>query len=632
MHIRAVLYPLACFFILCLTFMVGLFFFVVNNHCVDFSVLARYKAGTPSILLDDNGQEWARFQLDRRDPIPYDKMPKHLINAFVAAEDWAFFSHNGLSWRGIIRSTLVNVYHGRKVQGASTITQQLVRLLFFDSTKTFKRKIKEQLYALLVEQQFTKEQIMETYLNHVYLGCGIYGVQAAAQRFWNKQANELTIDEAATLAATVQRPEYFCPLTYPLSAQKRRNLVLHNMHKLNFITTSEFEKAKAQSVACLPIDNFLQAPHAKEAIRLFLEQLVGKEALYTQGLVIQTTINSTIQKRAQDAFAQQMNELKKTVNPEIDGALISLDVKTGAIKALIGGYDFKVSKFNRALDAKRQMGSVFKTLVYATAMQQGRSFADTEIDEPIQVLYGNNLWEPQNWNHEFAGQITLAYALSRSTNTVAIKTLLQVGIDRVIALANRCHLTGPFNPYPSLALGCVDEKLKEVAGMFNIFANHGTYVEPHLVSWIKDRFGKRIWRAEVSKEYVIHPRISDQVTKVLSIGMERIRKNWYQGNWLSCQAISKTGTTDDARTCWWAGSSPALTTVIYVGRDDNKPLGKNVYPITTAFPIWKELYSAISHPQAEFSYDPHLKEVIIDERTGATLSDSNQENAITILV
>lgn len=632
MRLLNLLYYFLCATALTGAALLGLFFFIVNNHSIDFAELSRYKPGIPSIVLDDEGKEWARFQLDRREPITYDKIPKHLVNAFIAAEDWSFFSHNGLSWRGILRSTLVNLYHGRKVQGASTITQQLVRLLFFDSAKTFKRKVKEQLYAILVEQQFTKEQIMETYLNHVYLGCGIYGVEAACQRFWNNHAAAITIDQAATLAAIVQRPEHFCPLTYPLSAEKRRNLILYNMKKLGFITEEEFEEAKGKKVVCITSEDLVEAPHAKEAIRIFLEQQVGKEALYCGGLTIQTTINRTIQKKAQAAFIKQLSSLRQKVNPQIDGGLLAVEVKTGAIKALVGGYDFNGSQFNRALDARRQMGSVFKTLVYATAIQQGRCFAETEIDEPIQVLYGKNLWEPNNWDHKFNGQITLAFALSRSNNTVTVKTLLHTGIERVVELAERCHIKGPFNPYPSLALGCVDATLKEVTGMFNIFANHGTYVEPHLVSWVKDRFGKRIWRAEITSERVIHPRISDQVAKVLAIGMERIRKTWYNGNWLSCEAISKTGTTNDSRTCWWAGSSPDLTTAIYVGRDDNKSLGEGVYPIPTAFPIWKELYEAIPHPQTRFIYDPHLKELIIDEKTGCVLSDQNQEGAVSILV
>ncbi len=630
MKISSVINYLIIFILFGICFAIGVAFYFINNHQIDFSALSRYKPGKPSIVLDDEGHEWARFQIDRRDPITYDNMPPHLINAFIAAEDWQFFSHSGLSWRGIIRSTLVNLYNGRKMQGASTITQQLVRLLFFDSKKTFSRKLKEQLYALLIERQCTKEQIMEMYLNHVYLGCGIYGVEAACQRFWHKHALDISIDEAATLAAIVQLPEHYCPLNYPLSAQKRRDGILYKMKKLNFITEEDYYAAKNKNVGCTIQSDEVQAPHAKEALRLMLEELVGKESLYCGGLTIQSTINSTIQKKAQLAFAKNVKQIREKINDMADGALISIETKTGDIKALIGGYDFVTSQFNRAFQAKRQMGSIIKPLIYTIPMESGRSFAETEIDEPVQIVFDNSTWQPNNWDQQFVGQITLAYALSRSNNIVSIKTLLRSGIDNVIALAKRCHLEGPFNPYPSLALGCVDATVKEAIGMFNIFPNHGVYVEPHLINWIKDSWGKKIWRYVPQQEIILNPQMSDKVAKVLAIGMERIHSNWYKDNWLPCESISKTGTTNDSRTCWFAGATPELTTVIYIGCDDNKSLGQQVYPITTAFPIWKELYESITHQQKKFAFDPHLHEIIIDEKTGAQLTDADQEGAIRI--
>ena len=220
----------------------GISFFIMHNYVVDMMQLNRYHAGLPSIVLDDAGNEITRFQLDRRKPIPLETMPEHLINAFVAAEDWQFFEHYGLSMRGIARSLLVNLMKGRKAQGASTITQQLVRLLFFDNAKTYTRKIKEQIFTLLVEMQFTKEYILETYLNNIYFGAGIYGVEAAAQRFWGKSAVDVTVDEAATLAGIICAPNRYCPLIYPLSAQRRRDTVLSLMVN-RFITQEEYTKA-----------------------------------------------------------------------------------------------------------------------------------------------------------------------------------------------------------------------------------------------------------------------------------------------------------------------------------------------------------------------------------------------------
>ncbi len=229
MHPMKILRILIFVFISMVCLIGGAAYYVLSNYTVDFSPLAHYNPGHPSILLDDQGNEWGRFQLDRREPIPLDAMPLHVRNAFIAAEDWDFFKHGGISYKGIIRSLLVNLRCGRKKQGASTITQQLVKLLFFDSAKTYKRKIKEQIYAVLVEKQFTKEQILETYLNHVYFGFGIYGVEAASQRFWGKHAAQLSIDESATLAAIIRSPGHYCPITLPDAAKKRRNIILQSM-------------------------------------------------------------------------------------------------------------------------------------------------------------------------------------------------------------------------------------------------------------------------------------------------------------------------------------------------------------------------------------------------------------------
>lgn len=631
MNLRTFFYYSVVFMVLCAAGFLGAFFYAINNKCVDFSALERYHAGRPSLVLDDEGNEWTRFQLDRRDPIGYDQMPLHLVQAFIAAEDWKFFDHHGLSWKGIIRSLLVNLYYGRKVQGASTITQQLVRLLFFDAKKTFTRKIKEQMYALLVEQQFSKQQILEAYLNHAYFGCGIYGVQAASQRFWGLNASEISIEQAATLAGIVQMPEGYCPLAYPLSAQKRRDHVLSNMRKLSFISAQDYESAKKETVKVVAHDTQIHAPHLKEALRQFLQELVGLEALYAGGLTIQSTINRKNQLIAERTFIEQCQAMRKNICKEIDGAVLTMEVKTGAIKAMVGGFDFQTSKWNRALVARRQMGSVFKTILYAAAMEAGLSFADTEVDEPIEILQGGHMWRPHNWDHKFTGQMTLAHALARSNNIVAIKTFLRVGAEPIVKMAKSFHLKGPIYPYPSLALGCVDVTVKEAAGAFNVFANSGVYVEPHLVEWIKDRYGSKIWRYTPVCERVISTIISSKVAKVLGINMERIARVVYHGKWLSSQAISKTGTTNESRTCWFVGSTPSLTTAVYMGCDDNRPMG-DVYPIRTAYPIWKAIHEQLQDHQKEFVHDTRLKTVSIHERTGMLLPDDLQESAIQILM
>lgn len=613
------------------SFATGVLFFVVNNHGIDFSVLDSRSMGKPSVLLDDEGNEWARFQLDKREPITLQQMPAHAIQAFIAAEDWEFFNHSGISWRGIIRSTLVNVYHGRRAQGASTITQQLVKLLFLDSKKTFERKIKEQICAILVEQQCTKEQILETYLNHIYFGCGIYGVQAACQRFWGISVSDISLDQAASLAAVLCSPIKYCPLLAPEACQKRRNVILRSMLKLKYISEDQFTRASKVPLKVRE-ESAVLAPHMRETLRVFLEDYLGKDELYRGGYVIQTTINTKMQRHAEQLFREQCAMLKKNLLPDIDGAFISMDVKTGHIKALIGGYNFGKSKFNRALQAKRQMGSIFKPLIYAAGLQAGLKFSDTDIDEPFTMPQGNgSIWAPHNYNEEFNGKVTLAYALSHSNNIVAIKTLLKVGIPPVINMARACHLQGPFFNYPSLALGCIDATMSETIGMFNIFANSGVYVEPHYIKWIKDEWGKKIWKSNPMHHEVLPARIAGQVSKVLEAALERVRI-WWPDSWMPCAGISKTGTTNDSRVCWYAGSTPELTTLIYIGCDDNRSMGKDIYPLRTAFPIWLNFNKAFPSARKQFMYDPSLKEQFIHEKSGYEVRHPSAEGAMAIFI
>lgn len=619
------------FFIILFSFTLGTLSYVIQHQRVDFSALEHYNPGRPTIVLDDEGNEWTRFALDRREPIDLNNVPQHLKQAFIAAEDHCFWSHCGVSLRGILRSLLINCYHGKIVQGASTITQQLVKLLFFDARRTYGRKFKEQCYALLVERHFSKEHILQTYLNHVYFGCGIYGVQAAAQRFWSKNAHDLTLDEAAMLAAVVKSPGQYCPLLYPLSARKRRDIILLSMHKLGFIAHDDYESARNKPLLIEQDSPELLAPHLKETLRIFLEDLVGKQTLYCGGLIVQTTLNKKIQSHAQQAFENQLAHLKTTLLSDVDGALICMHGKTGEIKALVGGADFSNSQFNRALQAKRQFGSIFKPFVYAAAIAEGMHFAQTAYDEPLIVGKEGQSWQPRNSTRAYEGQMTLARALSHSNNIITIKTLLAIGVDKVVAIAKRLRLSDEIVPYPSLALGCVDGTLKEAVGMFNVFATGGVYVEPHVVKWVKDPYGSKIWKKKIACERILSNKVTSQVAKVLSIGMSRIKQR-YPSEWINAEAIGKTGTTNECRTNWFCGATPNYTTALYIGLDDNRSMGKHVYAAGTVFPIWLKLYQHLSAPKKRFSYDTSLKEVLVDSRTGVFTQNAHKPGVFSLLI
>lgn len=619
------------FFILGLTGLLGAFLFVTQYQVIDFSALDEYQQSIPTILLDDQGVEWARFCKDKRDPITYQDVPIAVIQAFVAAEDWQFFNHGGISFRGILRSLCVNLYYGKKMQGASTITQQLVKLLFLDSKKTFSRKIKEQLYAILIEYSYTKEQILQAYLNNIYFGCGIYGIEAAAQRFWAKHAVDLTVQEAAVLAGIVQCPNKYCPLIAPLTCERRRNQIFSKMVVRGFITHEQNELFMQEPLSVQTyLKNKEYGQYAKEAIRVFLEAEFKKGALYTDGLVVQTTINSVMQYAAEQAFETGCKEVQDRLLLPINGALICVDNESVGIKSLVGGINFAQSQFNRAFQARRQLGSIIKSFVYAAAFENGLQPFETEIDEEIEVVYDAVSWKPKNYDKKFRGMITRAYALSCSNNIVTIKTLLKTGVDSLVKLLKSMDLDLDIIPYPSLALGCIDVTPKDAVGMFALFARKGVYKKPHLIDWVKDRWGKKIYKQERIEKQIVPWRIADQVAALLMIGTQRLKKIW-GADWLSCEVLGKTGTTNDSRTCWFAGSTPSYTTLVYMGCDDNSSMGKNIFPIETAFPVWFNFHKTVQEPMRIFSYHRSLKEEWINKKTGELVSFDDPE-AIRILV
>ena len=613
--------------------LLGMVWYALEHPILDMTQADVQFNKKPSVVLDTQGNEIAHFAVDCREFVSISRVPEHVVKAFVAAEDWNFFKHVGVSFKGIVRSIFVNLYHGKKMQGASTITQQLVKLHFFDSKKTFARKFKEQFYALLIESYYSKEQILEYYLNSLYFGSGLYGVQAASKKFWNKNIEEVSVDEAALLAAIICSPGNYSPGNYPLSAQKRRNVILRKMEKLGFITQELCAslqkmpvlvlKNKEHTLTVLPIA-------VREYIRSWIEEKFGKEMLQNGGLIIYTTFSSDLQKQAEAAVKEHRKKLRLTYGGDLDGALISLDSHTGEIRALVPGFDYETSYFNRVLDAKRQQGSVFKPLLYAAALESGMSLCDTAVDEPLTVNFNGQTWTPRNHTRSFAGSMTLARALVYSNNIISAKVLLTIGADKVVTLAKKCHISGHIYPYPSLALGCLDSPLIEVAAMFNVFGNGGVYVEPHLIALIKDAQGKKIYKFSIVQEQIISSKIASQISNVLTIGLEK-KKHFFK-KWIDSDALSKTGTTNDSRTCWFVGSTPELTTAVYVGCDDNRPMGFKVFPLHTSFPLWLDFHANITTKKKHFVYDPSLQSVYVNSKTGEFVDEFDGTDIYRLLI
>ncbi|KKR95673.1 MAG: Penicillin-binding protein, 1A family [candidate division TM6 bacterium GW2011_GWE2_41_16] len=616
--------------VFCAAIFAGVFFFLVHATVVDFSVLENYSPDKATIVYDIHGKEVTRFQIDRHVPVRLQDIPKSVIDAFLTIEDRSFYSHYGVDVRGIFRSVAVDIIKGRKAQGASTITQQLVKLLFFDAKKSFERKLKEMVVTFVVEWRLTKDQILETYLNHVHLGSNIYGVEAACQRFWGKSVRDVSIAEAAMLAGIVRSSTRYCPLINPERALARRDLVLKTMQHVGKIDEQTYREAINTNFVNLRALKKNPCGHLREMIRLFLEDTVGAQALYTQGYVVQTTIDLDHQECAEKEFFAMCDKVRDQMHIPLDGTFTCIDRETGAIRALVGGYDFTSSQFNRATQARRQIGSIIKPFVYLAAIEKGKTFLDLAVDEPISIPTPQGDWEPRNVYRDFYGSMTLAYAMMRSTNIIAIKTLLGAGIPAVIDTAQRCGLKGPFVPYPSLALGCIEAYPIEVLGAFNSIINHGVYVEPFLIEWIKDCWGQKIWKYKPISRQVCRWNATSQVVSALVATVDHVRA---VGRWCSYHGIcaGKTGTTNDARTCWYIGATPSLTSVVYFGRDDNIPLGEGVYAMSTALPVWMRVAAKFPGKEKDFIYDPDLAKVVVDAQSGKPVKEGS-DHACQLMV
>lgn len=582
----------------------------------------------PSVLLDDQGIEWARFQIDQRELVSLRDIPVSVQHAFLATEDRSFYQHAGISWYGIIRSFIKNIILGRFAQGASTITQQLVRILFFDTKKTLMRKLKEQLLAVVVEQHFSKDAILESYLNHIYFGCGIYGVAAAAQRFWNKSIQDITIDEAAVLAGIVKSPGNYCPLINLEGARQRRNVVLNCMMSSGYITPADAHTfAQRELNLCPSSQASCKAPHLFDMIRADLEKKFGRHLLYTGGLIIQTTLNQELQSRAVELVHNHIAHLKQSTHPDIDGALVTIDNASGAVKALVGGYDYKTSPFNRA-KASRQVGSLFKPLIYTIAYEHGLYPTDICIDEPTTFMSGTTAWQPRNVTNRFEGPMTRARALTNSNNIIAVKTFLEVGAEPVIIAAHACGFR-QLHSYPSLALGCIDATVCELTAYFSLFTNQGKINDNFYIQWIKDASGKRIWQHQNTTTQITSATAACIIRSILAAAMERWHRIFPELPHLPCESIGKTGTTNDIRNCWFAGSTPTYTTVIYLGRDNHEPLGA-AYAVRTALPLWLNYNALIPQPQTCFHVPHGFHEHTMHGITGLPENRHSPE-AITLL-
>ncbi|HXJ17450.1 MAG TPA: PBP1A family penicillin-binding protein [Candidatus Polarisedimenticolia bacterium] len=665
---------------------VGLLF-VYASDLPEIHALEDYRPMVETEIYADDGQSIGTFALQRRVLVTYNQIPKILREAILTTEDQHFEEHWGVDFPRVLEAAWHDVVQHRVVEGASTLTMQLAGGLFLNrSDRSFRRKLQETILALQIERHYTKEQIFTMYCNQIYLGSGNYGVEAAAEYYFSKPVSQVTLPEAALLAAIIRGPVY-SPVLHPDRALARRNLVLSLMAHDHKIT-----RAQAVAGSKEPLGLLIQsqrddlAPYFVEEIRQYLEHSYGTAAVHEQGLRVYTTLNVAMQKAADRAvqdglhdydrrhgwrghlpniLRDHLGELDKyesddwkgtigtgdyvtalvtavhpayarlkigdhramltpsdfswtghrsaaeilkpgdlavvriekltgdtaTVQleqqPTAQAALLAIDNATGEIKAMVGGYDFRQSKFNRTVQAMRQTGSSFKVYVYADALEQGANPFDTVLDEPVTFQSGGEDYTPHNYDEKFEGRITLRRALADSRNIPAVRLLQQDGIENVIDLARKFGITSPLPPYPSLALGAADLTLWEHTSAFTVFPDDGIHIAPHYIRRVTSYDGALLEEARPNVTDVIPPAVARTMVAMLEDVVQF--GTGVRAKELGRPSAGKTGTTNDFTDAWYMGFTPEITAGVWVGNDDMRvSLGKKETGARAALPIWLE--------------------------------------------
>lgn len=567
----------------------------------DVRVLRNYTPSETSYVYDVKGTLLDSVHGEaNREVVGYDEISPNIKRAVLAIEDSYFYTHKGINPAGIGRAALANLGAGETVQGGSTITMQLVKNLFLSPERTISRKLVEIVLAMRIEQIFKKDEIFELYLNQVYWGHNTYGVETAAQSYFNKSAKDLTLAESAMMAGLIQAPESFSPFIDYQTAKKRQRIVLQRMRELNWITPAEQAQAKAQPIHLGNITSFRssQAPYVTDAVMQELTEQFGAEAMAKGGMRIQTTIDMNLQKIAEETVADSYYRDFGSGAYADEMALVAIDPRTHFVKALVGGVNYKTSQYNRAVQSRRQPGSAFKPFVYYAAFASGKFTPNSIVDDsPVTYPDGDRYYSPRNYDGSFAGSIPLRNALEMSRNVPAIKLGQAVGINRIVEIARTLGIKSPIDPVISLPLGSVDLTPMELAGAYATFANYGWQSDTTLIMQVTDSNGNIVLDNTPKPQLVLDPWASAALTDVLQ-GV--ISQGTATNAQIGRPAAGKTGTTDSQKDVWFVGYVPQLATAVWVGNDDNRPLGQGATGGGYAAPVWRSfMIQALSNEPVE---------------------------------
>jgi penicillin-binding protein 1A len=555
----------------------------------DVRVLRNYLPSETSYIYDVKGTLlYSLHDEANRDVVDLDEVSPELKRAVLAIEDSYFYAHRGINPSSVGRALLANFREGQTVEGASTITMQLVKNLFLSPEQSISRKVAEAVLSLRLEQIFEKDQVLEMYLNQVYWGHNTYGAETAAQSYFNKSAADLTLAEAAMMAGLIQAPEEYSPFVDYTLAKQRQGIVLGRMRQLGWITAEEEATAKAQPLMLGEITSFRTSvsPYVTEAVVQELKEIFGDEAVLKGGMRVQTTVDLEMQQLA-EATVQRNHALLRQRGLNADQiALVAIDPRTHFVKAMVGGVDYNTSQFNRAIQAQRQPGSAFKPFVYYAAFASGRYTPDSVIqDSPVSYPDGYEYYSPRNYDGSFMGNIPIRKALEVSRNVPAVKLGQEIGVARIIEITRLLGIESPMEPVISLPLGAVDLTPMEMAGAYATFASNGWHSDPTFIVQVTDSNGNVLLDNTPKPQLILDPWAAASLTNVLQGVITRGTGTAAQ---IGRPAAGKTGTTDSQRDIWFVGYVPQLATAVWVGNDDYTPLGRGATGGGFVAPIWRD--------------------------------------------
>ena len=640
-------------------FIVGCLYFYAFLGLPNVTQLQTVQLQRPLQIYTRDNKLIAEFGENLRVPVTLDKVPKMLINAVLATEDQRFFEHSGVDMISLLRASKELLMTGKKSQGASTITMQVARNFFLSSEKTYGRKINEILLALKIDSQLSKDKILELYLNKIFLGQRAYGVATAAQIYYGKSLQDLSLGQMAMIAGLPKAPSRDNPISNPAAAKKRRDHVLERMLEVGYIDTPTYKRALAEPVTAhyFGLRMELNAPYVAEMVRTEMLARYG-DAAYTQGFKIYTTVDSRLQQTAQEQLTAGLLDYDKRhgykrvgQSPQAQGALVALNPNDGAVLALVGGFNYYASHFNRATQAWRQPGSGFKPFIYSAALEKGYTLASLINDAPIVIAdYSEKgVWRPQNDNYQFLGPTRLRVGLAKSRNLVSIRLLQDIGIDDALDYAKRFGFDIDKQPHTlSLALGTGMVTPIQLASAYASFANGGYRTAPYVIDHIEDIAGKVVYQANppvVIKDeqpgqpndaaLTTHPAAPRIITAQNAFLMDSVMSDVIRmGTGQRARAMNrndiagKTGTTNDQMDAWFTGFNGDIVTTVWVGFDQPQSLFE--YGAQAALPIWMKFMKVAlqGKPENVLPQPPGIISVSIDPETGL-LATPEQDDPIS---